>query len=191
MKKKGVLLILFVVVFISCNNEYTPKPKGYQRIERHVSMDKKFDMPLFSFSYPNDINIAEERIVNEREYWFNILYPEYNVTLYCSYLPVTKETLPSVIEDSYRFAFGHSSMAEGISQTVFSDSLTHNSGIIYDIQGTVAVPLQFYITDNKTNILRGSAYFDKAVNRDSVAPVVPFIKEDVLRLMETLEWKKE
>jgi hypothetical protein len=32
-------------------------------------------------------------------------------------------------------------------------------------------------------------YFNAPPNKDSIAPVAAFIKEDIIRLIETLEWK--
>ena len=124
-------------------------------------------------------------------YWFNILYPQYNVTLYCTYIPVTKESLPKALDDSYQLAYGHVSQADGISGKQYVDSLNCKTGIIYDIRGQVAVPLQFYVTDSKSHFLRGSLYFDHKVNIDSVSPVIDFVRDDIVYILESLEWKSK
>jgi len=33
-------------------------------------------------------------------------------------------------------------------------------------------------------------YFNAATNQDSIAPILAYLKKDMLRLIETLEWKK-
>lgn len=182
-----ILYFLFVVVFLSCN-EYTPKPKGYQRITRQQEDTLRLDNPKFSFLYPSDVLIEYLKPESKPEIWFNIVYPDYNAILYCTYIPLLNQDLPKILDDSYQLAYSHVSMAQGISQTQFTDSLHHVHGIIYDIQGSVASPVQFYVTDNTSNFLRGSLYFGEVAKADSVAPIVSFIRNDIVRIMETLEW---
>jgi gliding motility-associated lipoprotein GldD len=62
-------------------------------------------------------------------------------------------------------------------------------GIFYELDGNTATNAQFYITDSTKHFLRGSLYFNAATNQDSIAPVLAYLKKDMLRLIETLEWK--
>ncbi|MDH6310837.1 gliding motility-associated lipoprotein GldD [Dysgonomonas sp. PFB1-18] len=179
---------IFILVFLSCN-EYTPKPAGYPRIERVETRMARFEYPRFSFLYPASTLLEEVPKAGQDGFWFNISYPSYNAVIYCTYLPVDRHTLSKALDDSYQLAYSHASKADGISQSQFADSLQHTSGIIYDIKGSVAVPLQFYITDNLSGFLRGSLYFDQKMDPDSIAPVVAFIREDIVRMMESLEWR--
>ncbi|MCR5455573.1 MAG: hypothetical protein K6F33_11355, partial [Bacteroidales bacterium] len=66
---------------------------------------------------------------------------------------------------------------------------THVYGLLYGIKGNVASPLQFYITDSTRHFLRGSLYFNCSPNKDSLAPSVEFVRQDIERLFETLIWK--
>ena len=87
-----------------------------------------------------------------------------------------------------RQAYSHAVKAESISQTQFSDSLKHLSGLIYDIKGSVASPVQFYVTNSSSRFMRGALYFDDVVKSDSIAPVVAFLRDDIVRMMESLQW---
>jgi len=185
--KKRIPFLLLVIMILSCN-EYTPKPRGYQRIVRQQSEVVQFLNPQFSFTYPSDARIEYLKAEAQPEIWFNIFYPEYNATLYCTYIPLLNQNLSKILDDSYQLAYSHASVAQGISQSQFSDSLHHTYGIIYDIQGSVASPVQFYVTDNTSNFLRGSLYFNEAAKSDSIAPVVGYIRNDVVRIMESLKW---
>jgi gliding motility-associated lipoprotein GldD len=185
-----MLFFLFAVMFLSCD-EYTPKPEGYRRIVRQQAVPVRLDNPKFSFLYSGDTGIEYLKSESGSGIWFNILYPDYNAILYCTYMQLSSEQdLSKMSDDSYKLAYSHASVAQGISQTRFVDSLNHTFGIIYDIQGSVASPLQFYATDNASGFLRGSLYFSNAANADSVAPVVTFVKDDIIRIMETLVWMK-
>jgi gliding motility-associated lipoprotein GldD len=53
----------------------------------------------------------------------------------------------------------------------------------------VASAVQFFITDSTEHFLRGSLYFNCRPNRDSLNPVIDFLREDILHLIETTEWK--
>lgn len=184
----GILCLFIVLILLSCT-EYTPRPIGYQRVVRQSVEYIEFNNKDFSFLYPNDAYI--EPLISEAkpEIWFSLHYKQYNATLHCTYIPLSNQDLNKILDDSYQLAYSHVSMAQGISQTQLADSLHHTFGIIYDIQGAVASPVQFYVTDNTSNFLRGSLYFDQVVKADSVAEVVSFIRNDIVHLMESLEWK--
>ncbi|MDR2916115.1 MAG: hypothetical protein LBV74_15035 [Tannerella sp.] len=186
--KVGILYLFIVLTLLSCD-EYTPKPKGYQRVIRSQVEDIKFSGAKFSFIYPGDACIESLISEAEPELWYSLHYKQYNATLHFTYIPLSNRNLNEILDDSYRLAYSHVSMAQGISQTQFSDSLHHTFGIIYDIRGSVASPVQFYVTDGISNFLRGSLYFDQMVKADSVAQVVSFIRKDIVHIMESLEWK--
>jgi gliding motility-associated lipoprotein GldD len=60
---------------------------------------------------------------------------------------------------------------------------------LYEIRGDAASSVQFYLTDSTRHFLRGSLYFNVQPNADSLAPVIDFFMEDIMHLIETLEWK--
>ncbi|GAB6120261.1 gliding motility lipoprotein GldD [Dysgonomonas termitidis] len=188
MGKQAALFLIICCIFVSCN-EYTPKPVGYPRIDREESGVVKYGHPAFSFLYSANARIEEVENGNESGFWFNIIYPAYDAIIYCTYMPVDKKKLSGALEVSYQLAYSHALKANGIRQSQYTDSLHHTSGIIYDIGGPVASPVQFYLTDNTSNFLRGSLYFNQQANSDSIAPVIGFLREDIVALMESLEWK--
>lgn len=185
-----VLYISLLILFTACN-EYTPLPRGYQRVERGAVDYVELKTSDFSFLYPTDAQIDFIKSEAKPEIWFNILYPQYNATIYCTYIPLHNQNLSKILDDGYQLAYSHTTKAESISQSLYTDSLRHMSGLIYDIQGTVASPVQFYITDKSFNYLRGSLYFSDLAKSDSIAPVVEFLRADIVRIMETLEWTRK
>lgn len=174
--------------FYSCKN-YTPKPVGNNRIERPIHNYKKYEFSDFEFQYSERTKIDTLMSVDQNGYWFNIIYPEYNAVIYCSYLPINKTTLSKALDDSYHLAYSHTIKANDINQIIYSNSTI--GGMIYQIEGAVATPLQFFVTDSMSNFLRGSLYYSSAVNTDSVAPITSFIEEDIRSLMQTIQFKNK
>ncbi|MDU1892110.1 MAG: hypothetical protein E6767_15610 [Dysgonomonas sp.] len=188
-KSLFVLICFFFLIFSTSCNEYTPKPSAYPRIDRSEVDSVKNEGKEFSFYYSGDARLESLVSEQESEIWFNLVYPQFDAKIYCTYIPITKNKLPEVLEDSYQLAYSHASVADGILQTQYVNEDKHITGLIYDIKGSVAVPLQFYVTDNARNFLRGSLYFNKNVEKDSIAPIVSFLRDDIEMLMETIEWK--
>ena len=62
-------------------------------------------------------------------------------------------------------------------------------GVLYEIKGNAASSVQFYATDSTKHFLRGALYFNTVPNKDSLAPAIQFVEEDIIHLIETLSWK--
>ena len=90
------------------------------------------------------------------------------------------------MKDAQSLVFGHESAATGIRRQSFE--LPGKSGMIFLLEGPVATPLQFYITDSTQHFMRGSLYFNHRPNPDSTAPVLDRMEADVRKLMDTLRW---
>ncbi|MDR1808926.1 MAG: hypothetical protein LBR34_00790 [Prevotella sp.] len=178
---------LLLSVLPSCS-EHTPKPTGYNRIDLVESPDAEYRNARFSFNYPASSRI--DTVVNSDDsFWFNIVYPREQARIYCSFFPITRRTLNNSLEDSRRMAYGHVLMADGIAQTLYHNPDNRVFGVLYDIAGNVASPVQFFLTDSISRFFRASLYYDVQTNADSVAPVTAFIRNDMLKLMESFRWR--
>ena len=120
----------------------------------------------------------------------NIVFPAQNGKVYFSYKKI-KDNLSSLIEDSRTFAYKHTIKADAIKERVFQNEEDNVYGIMYEIEGNTASAVQFFVTDSVRHFIRGSLYFDAHPNKDSLAPLVSFIKEDVLVLMESIKWNNK
>ena len=180
-----------LLLVVTACNEYTPRPLAYPRIERGKSDTVQYSNPRFLFSYPNNVDIIQKPADRQGEIWLNIRYPQFHATVHCTYLPIVRRQLADVLDDNHRLAYSHAAKADGINQTVYSDTNEHKYGIFYDIEGHVAVPVQFFVTDSIANFYRGSLYYDDKVNADSIAPVTDIIRQDIIYMIETLEWRNK
>jgi gliding motility-associated lipoprotein GldD len=118
----------------------------------------------------------------------NIDFPRFDGKIHISYKQV-RNNLDRYTEDSRTLAYKHSIKADAIKETLYGNDSSHVYGILYEIKGNAASSLQFFVTDSTRNFLRGSLYFNVQPNKDSLAPVISFFRDDIIRLMETVTWK--
>lgn len=128
------------------------------------------------------------RVAPHEKYWFDLLYPQYNAAIHVSYKSI-QGNFRELTEDARRFVYKHSVKADNISEKAFANPEKRVFGVLYDLQGNTASNLQFVITDSTRHFIRGALYFDNVPNKDSIAPVEQYIRQDVIRLMESFNWK--
>jgi gliding motility-associated lipoprotein GldD len=121
-------------------------------------------------------------------YWIDIVYPELNATIHCSYKPV-RNNLRDLSRDSQEFLFSHSRVATAIPAQEFANPSEKVYGVCYDLQGNTASPIQFILTDSTRHFFRGSVYCNAIPNQDSLAPIYDYIREDVRVLIESMKWQ--
>jgi gliding motility-associated lipoprotein GldD len=103
----------------------------------------------------------------------------------------SRVTWHELIEDAHDFqGQARSQSAVRIrSQTHVERDSARVFGTLFSVDGDVASPMVFYLTDSTTRFLYGSLYFDARPNADSLAPVTKRIREDLRHFAETLAWK--
>jgi gliding motility-associated lipoprotein GldD len=189
MKKITIIILLsaIIVSIFSCNGDpVIPKPRGYFRIDLPEKTYKTYDDDCpFVFELPEYAFIIKEQ---EDYCWMNLYFPINQATVYLTYKPINND-LTAHLEDAHEFAYKHTVKADAIEETLFVNDSLHVYGMLYNLKGNTASQVQFYLTDSTTHFLRGSLYFNVAPNKDSLAPVVEFIKQDIVHLMESLQWK--
>lgn len=188
MKRKILYTLLSISIIFSCTHK-AAQENGTEQVIPKTTDYLTYKDGNISFQFSNLAKIQPVDSNTNPGSWFNIYYPDYNATLYCSFLPITQENIQKALEDSYRLAYSHALQADEIDQNLYSDDSRKTYGIIYDIEGQVAVPIQFYVTDSISNFFRGSLYYNDKVNPDSVKAVTENIRSDIYKLMETLEWQ--
>lgn len=186
------LVIAAIFIFASCNNDFTPKPRGYFRIalpeKKYMLLDSVYP---YKFEYPAYAHITNDPLSPQEKNWINIELPVFRGRIHISYKPLTdKNSLVQFTEDTRALALKHMSKASGIRNFAINDPSRKMYGLVYEINGMgAASPYQFYLTDSTTHWLRGSLYFDVVPNNDSLAPVIDFVKADIQHMFETINWK--
>jgi gliding motility-associated lipoprotein GldD len=197
---KSLLLSLLSLLILcnACKEEIiaTPKPRAFPRVIYPTKAYQKLGVNYckFTFDYPKYAKIQQdtaffgEKPVNPC--WFDVYYPDFDARIYCSYYPIDKKnTIQKLTKDAFELAGKHNIKANYIDELPIKKP-NGVSGFVFDIQGSVASPFQFYLTDSTKHFFRGSLYFNTQSRQDSLAPVANFIKTDVMQMVNTFEWNK-
>ncbi len=184
------IILIFCLVLLSCSGNYTPKPRGYYRIEFPEKEYRLFDSIYpYTFQHPVYSVVKPDLGKNVEPFWSNIMFPTLNAQIHLSYKNI-ENNLFEFEEDTRKMAFKHTIKAEVINTIVWENSDEKVYGILYEIKGNVASQLQFYLTDSTKHFIRGALYFNTHPNKDSLAPAVKFIRKDIDKFIETFKWKK-
>jgi len=197
MRTKGLKFSWFIqaavilVILHSCQDSYTPKPRGYYRIDLPAKEYRSFDTTFpFTFEYPVYSKIFSDSSRMAEPYWINIYYLSFHAQLHISYKPI-KNNLAIYLNDAHTLVNKHIPKANAISQREYLDPAAKVYGLVYEIRGSdAASTYQFYLTDSTTHFVRGALYFDLVPNNDSLSPVIDFLKKDIEHMVTTFRWKK-
>ncbi len=198
MKKVFIPLLVFILSFSACRPEvFTPKPKGYARIDtpaKHsYQLFEQNNFP-YAFEYPTYASISKDSLIFEKNpenpYWININFPQMNGTIYLSYKKITSEqTLTKLLEDAHFMSYYHTKKADGLQSDLAFKNHFGVHGYVYEWLGDAASKYQFVATDSTENFIRGALYFNCTPNADSLKPFNDFLKKDIEQLLKTLRWK--
>jgi len=185
--------ILLLFFLSSCNSQYTPKPRGYFRIDFPEHAYQAFNQPDFpySFEYPVYGKIIRDTAFfgdkPENPYWINVDFPDFHARIYISYKQVAGN-FDKLREDAYKMTYKHTYKASSIEDSLLSTPLGVH-GIFFNVGGNAATAKQFFVSDTTKHFLRGALYFDTTPNSDSLGIVNAFLQEDMIHLINSLQWK--
>ena len=188
---KFLIFNLAVVVLVSCAKTNTPKPYGYYRITVPDTAYTDFEAQYPSYPYTFALSqnaVVKPRLDAEEPYWINLFYPALDATIHCSYKPV-HHNLRELTNDALEFVYRNASFANAIPEQDYTHPEANVYGVLFDLEGNTASSCQFFITDSTTHFFRASVYCNCPPNADSLAPVYEYLRTDVLKMVETFEWK--
>lgn len=190
------LISILGLAFASCDEDedkiYSPKPRGYFKINFPEKIYRMYDSICpYSFEIPTYARIVQDKHMGAEPCWLNMEFPQFKATVHLSYKAVTDTSLNTYFEDSRDFAIRHQIKATGLEESVVIRDSAKVYGLVYDIAGNTASSVQFYLTDSTNHFLRGALYFNTVTNIDSLKIVIDFIREDILRMVQTCKWKNQ
>lgn len=190
--QRPVLLILSLLLLLgtACRHEAIPKPRGYFRIDLPEKAYKTYsaDCP-FSFEFPDYSEVRIHKGFNSQPCWIDVCFDEFNAQINISYFDLNDTNLTRFLDDSRGFAYKHTIKADAINEQLYLSDEKKVFGSLFEIKGNAASSLQFHLTDSTDHFFRGALYFNCPPNKDSLAPVVDFLKPDIIHMIETFHWK--
>ena len=194
-QKKSLLLFLLFAVFIACNSDPVPRPKGYFQIELPKKSYQTFDSSgyPYSFEYPAYAKVVKDSSffddIPENPYWINLSFPQFDAQIHISYKEINSPaTLQKLVNDAFNLTGKHSIKANAIDEIPI-EGPENAKGFLFDVGGNAATGKQFYLTDSSKHFIRGALYFNATPNYDSIKPVEEFLTRDIEHFIKTFRWR--
>lgn len=199
MRKVLLVCIAIATICASCQQDEKvakPRPKQYPKIDWPADGMVAQEPGYCDFS----IEIPEYAILIKKEKakptdlrddcWFDIRMDHFNATVHCSYYPIDQiNSYQKLVEDAYTMASKHNVRAN-YRDEIAIQTAQGSTGLIFKIDGPVATPYQFFLSDQKEHFLRGSLYFDQKVEVDSMAAIITLIEADLDQVIGSVRWKE-
>lgn len=186
----NVSILLLLAALSSCETDYLPKPKGYNRFDlpAHEYLSLPDTLP-YKFEYSKHAKVLKDTSWISSRYWIEIYYPKYRANVHLTYKEVNNlDSLKGYLDDAYFLTAKHQIKASAIDESIAQTP--NGKTVVYaEIDGEVPSQFQFFTTDSTQNFLRGALYFDTQVHNDSLSPAIEYVKIDVVHMMNTLEWR--
>ena len=186
-------LCIMVFIFYACNSPFTPKPRGYFKIDFPKKEYKVFNQPgyPYTFEYPAYAEVVKDSLFfgekTENDWWININFPQFNGKMYVSYKKIGTNKFDKLVNDAFKLTSKHSQKAYSIDDSAIATNYGVH-GMFFKVGGDVATANQFFLTDTVKHFLRGAMYFDATPNEDSLGIVNKFLAEDLQHLINTFQW---
>jgi gliding motility-associated lipoprotein GldD len=171
--------------------DFTPKPKGYNRIDlpAHRYQELPGGHP-YSFEYSKQAVIKRDSSYMAQPHWLNVYYPKLHANVQITYMDVERDRrlYNKMMEDARKLTGKHEIKATAIDERILKTPSGMRASV-FELQGEVPSQFQFYTTDSTKHFLRGALYFRTATANDSLAPVIEYVKTDMIRMLNTLKYK--
>ena len=189
--------LLFSAIACQSETSMLPKPRAYPRVLYPTGEGETFRLTVcpFAFERPSYTLIERDTVYFDESpvhpCWFDVVTPQLNGRVHFSYYPLDNFTdFERLRDDAFDLAGKHNIVATYIDERPIDRPEADVHGFAFDLEGDVASPFQFFVSDSSKHFLRGSLYVNAKAKSDSLAPVYAFLREDVLRAIETLTWEE-
>ncbi|MEQ8238995.1 MAG: gliding motility lipoprotein GldD [Cyclobacteriaceae bacterium] len=184
-------IILFGFLFLmSCSQDYLPKPKGFNRIilpeQEYQVLSDTFP---YQFEYSKNAQILKDNSWISERYWIDIYYPEMDANIQITYKAIngSEKRAAEFFNDSYQLTAKHNVKAYAIDENIL-ELPNGDFASVVALEGEVPTQFQFHVSDSTQHFMRGALYFKMATQNDSLAPVIDYLKRDIIHMLTTLRW---
>lgn len=184
-------IFICAALFISCDQNYLPKPIGYNRLDLPQASYRPLpdSLPYF-FEYSTHATLIDDTSAINERYWIELYYPAIKSNVHITYKSInSKQSLKEFLDDAYTLTSKHQIKAYAINELI-TKTPSGKTAVIAELEGEVPSQFQFTMTDSSRNFVRGALYFNTKVQNDSLAPAIEYMKKDIMHLINTFQWKK-
>lgn len=187
-----IIIFLSGILFTSCKKNEYPKEYVYQRID-YPDADYRTannDAYPYSLEYPAYSALSVPETKKTETFWLDFRFEKFRASLYTTFLGIKNKT--EFVEKELIF---NSMLIERLSEySEINEIPVENNkhgyiATIYEIKGTPALPLAFYISDRNKFFYQGYLYFDYVPVADSVSDIIDGMKRDVTHMVESFRIK--
>ena len=188
-----VLLAILSILLLGCESNHVSSPRPHQYPRPSLPEIRSYEIRHFpSCGLDVSIPVYSEVLVIDQESagkcWFDVSFPDFGATLHCSYYPIESDTtFEHLVNDAFTMVEKHNVRANFREEFEIT---TKNGlgGLLFKIDGPVASPYQFFVSDTSSHFLRGSFYFNERVDLDSIKPYSTFLQVDVDNFVNSVRW---
>jgi gliding motility-associated lipoprotein GldD len=189
--KHAVVFTLTILALVGCKDQVLiPKPPTYLKLDLPEHSYQIYSSPCgYSFEASSLFEVKDvydtTGIITCHK---DIKIPKLNAVMHFSFIPM-KEPLSTYVNFSNDKVDEHKLKATAIEDEQIIRSKDNVFGTFFELQGDVASPFQFYLTDSTDNFVSGVIYFNNRPNYDSLRPTLDYLKIDLMQMMKTFKWK--
>jgi len=187
---KAFLIITIVLLAVSCTEpSYTPKPPTYLRLELPEPTYANYDDSCsynFNLSQLYKVSNAPDQMPGTCHKRIDL--GPLNGTAYIRYWDM-RQPLAYYVNSANDEIDKHKLKADNIVNETILRSKDRVFGSFFELQGDVATPFQFYLTDSTSRFLYCEVLFNSTPNYDSLRPSLDYLKRDLDEFVNTLNWE--
>ena len=186
-----VIVIALILGFSACKEPVTlPKKHGFPRMElpqEPVYILYESKTCPFVFEAPEGGEITRDLADS---CWMDIKYSDYNLTWHVSHRDTRRTGLTADIhfEEHRKLVYKHSQKATEIRPADFI--VPAGRATVHELYGEVGTPYYLFLRDSSnTQVAQVSFYFQTALENDSLAPMIDYMKRQMDHAARTFRWK--
>jgi gliding motility-associated lipoprotein GldD len=186
---KRLLAMILLTTACSGGEMMVPKPPTYLRLELPQHSYNRYNGDCgYSFDAAKIFNVkdvvdASGKILCHKDIDLGPL----NGVIHFSFIKMT-EPLSQYVNYANDKVDEHKLKASAIEDFRILEPSKKVYGTFFELQGNVASPFQFYLTDSTSRFVSGVIYFNSRPNYDSLKPSLDYLKKDLLQLVHSFRW---
>tara|TARA_B110000285_G_scaffold128308_1_gene144568 strand:+ start:2962 stop:3531 length:570 start_codon:yes stop_codon:yes gene_type:complete len=185
-----IIYLLLLTFLFSCKEElYIPKPPTYLKLEL-----PEHNYSIYSDDCPYELSVSDlfkvESVSNgqQKTCHKDINLGSLNGTIHLTYIHMIEPlgTYVNFVNDKID---EHKIKATAINDMKIIIPENKVFCTFFELEGNVASPFQFYMTDSINNFASAVVYFNSTPNYDSLKPSLEYLKIDLEHMINNFQWK--